>query len=106
MTNNPKALASLKPDTPFNHLFPGDKVPIKSIQPVTNGEDNFYIVDAEYLGTSQVEGLANILYQLWQPKCESIDQAIEYIEEGLPIKADWFTGVETSDFSQVAPFIL
>jgi hypothetical protein len=35
---------------------------------------------------------AEKLYQAWQPKCESLDQAIAYIREDLLLDIKWFTG--------------
>lgn len=95
-----KTYATLRPETPFNHLFPGDKVPIQSIIPMRPRDETSplcYLVDAKFLTDEQIEALAQLLYPMWQGEIESIEQAKAYIREGLPLNCNHFGGVSTSD---------
>lgn len=91
--------ANLKPDTPFNKLFPDSKVPIKSIFPIIpreEGSPHCYVVDAKYLSQEQIQALAEELYQMWQPECTSVQMAIDYINQGLPLNIEHFNGVTST----------
>ena len=91
--------AYLKEKTPFNEIFPDHLVPICSIFsiiPREEGSPPCYIVDAQFLSDEQVDRLAQLLFEMWQPECESLAQAKEYIQQGLPLKVDWFSGAGTS----------
>lgn len=91
--------AYLKDETPFNEIFPDRRVPIRSIFPITPREEGCppcYIVDAQFLSQEQIDRLAQQLFELWRPECESLQQAKEYISNGLPLKTDWFNGAGTS----------
>lgn len=92
------ALGHLNADTPFSSIFPDGSVPLKSILPIQPRDETApacYVVDAEELTAGQVEALAAQIFQTWQPECTSVEQAIAYIHEGLPIRCDWFHGVAT-----------
>lgn len=95
-----KTFATLKEDTPFNAIFPDRFVPLKSIIPIVprgEGMPECYVVEASQLADDQIEQLAELLYPMWSPECESVDQAIAYILGGLPLKTSWFSGCSTSD---------
>lgn len=97
--------ATLKTDTPFNEFFPDGRVPIVSpisIQPVDELAPFCYLVDGSKLSFSQAQGLANQLWQKWHPECESLEEAIHYIQEGLPLDCNWFIGVTTIDQKMLA----
>lgn len=89
----------LKPDTPFNEIFPDYIVPLRSIFPIIPREEGSppsYIVNADFLTQEQIDRLAQRLFYLWRPECKSLEQAKVCIREGLPIKTDWFNGCGTS----------
>lgn len=91
--------AYLKEDTPFNEIFPTRSVPIRSIFPIIPreaGSPPCYVVDPEFLTSDQINQLAEQLFYLWQPECESLQMAKDYISQGLPLKCDWFTGAGSS----------
>jgi len=90
----------LKSDSPFTAIFaPDGIVPLKSIVPMIPREEGCpkcYELDAEKLTEPQLQQLAELLYQRWQPECESIEMAVNYIREpGLPLECKWFDGVST-----------
>ena len=92
--------AELKPDTPFNQIFPDSKVPIKSIVPIipdSEGSPPCYVIDAAFLSEDQIKELALGLYQTWRPKCTSVAMAIDYIRRGLPLSCEHFSGVATTN---------
>lgn len=97
----------LKPNTPFSAVFPNSLVPLKSIEPLIPrdyGCPPCFDVDADRLTAEQIQQLAQMLYEQWQPECESIEQALDYIREpGLPLKCEWFTVVSTDDWEQFPP---
>jgi hypothetical protein len=91
---------TLKENTPFNHIFPDGKVPIKSMTPMRPRDENAplcYLVDSKYLDSDQILQLAESLSKLWTADRLSVDDAINYIIKGLPLNCDWFESVETSD---------
>lgn len=104
MNNNqaPSTYGTLKDDTPFNQFFPDNQVPIVSLIPAvpTLGAPQCYVIDPQYLTKQQITGLAELVYQNWNPECTSLEMAIQYVESGLPIKCEWFTGVTTTDLGE------
>ncbi|MEH1810894.1 MAG: hypothetical protein V7K26_00135 [Nostoc sp.] len=100
MTNDKSAqtYGILKDDTPFNQLFPENKVPIISLIPVPPTPEALpcYTVDSQYLSKKQIKELAMLLYE-HRKDCTSFKMAIEVVREGLPLNHNWFCGVETSD---------
>lgn len=101
LTPDFKTWASLKPGTPFNHLFPDGRVPIRSLLPITlreTGSPLCYMVPGSLLTEEQLRGLAELIWHQWQPECQSLEQAVEYIrKDALPLRTDWFDGVTCSD---------
>jgi hypothetical protein len=90
--------ATLKPDTPFDDLFPDGRVPIVSpisMQPSDPKAPRCYLVDYPKLARDQIRGLATLLLRQWHPR--SAEEAIDYIKEGLPVSCEWFDGVTTID---------
>ncbi|MEH2236012.1 hypothetical protein [Nostoc sp.] len=100
MTNNQsaKTYGFLKDNTPFNWLFPDNKVPIISLVPVrlTPEAPPCYVVDSQYLTKKQIKELAILLFQELE-NCTSFKMAIQIVKGGLPLTHTWFSGVETSD---------
>ena len=95
-----KTWATLKPNTPFNQIFPDGKVPIKSLVPIIPRDETSptcYIVDVDFLSNQQIQTLAERLYQMWQPECTDVQMAVNCIRQGLPLKCDHFSGVTTTD---------
>lgn len=91
--------AYLKENTPFNDIFPNRLVPIRSIFPIIPreyGAPPCYVVEGRFLSDEQIDQLAQRLFELWRPECESLRVAKEYIGGGLPLKTDWFNGAGTS----------
>lgn len=101
MTNNQSFLtyATLKDATPFDEIFPDKKVPIISLVPKIPQIDAppCYVLDTTSLNVKQIKKLAKLLCQTWK-ECTSLKMATQYIETGLPIRCDWFSGVTTTDF--------
>jgi hypothetical protein len=85
---------------PFLPIFPTGRVPLISIWPIIpreEGAPRCYLVNVAELSDDQVEQLAAMLWELWRPECESVEQAVAYIrEQGLPLKVDWFSSVGTT----------
>ena len=85
---------------PFRSVFPDGRVPLKGVFPIIPreaGAPPCYLVDVGELSSEQVEQLAALLWELWRPECESVDQAIRYIhDEGLPLQVDHFASVATT----------
>lgn len=103
-----KTWATLKPNTPFNALFPDGRVPVVSpipMQPRDESAPFCYLLDSAILTEAQIEGLAALLYPQWQPECESPEAAVAYIREGLPIKTDWFSGFTSVDPKLMAALV-
>ncbi len=99
-----KAYGCLRSDSPFKQIFPTGIVPLKSIVAVMPEVDDAplcYLIDAGALSAEQTRLLAQRIYELWHPKCESFDYAIACVKKGLPLKIDWFTTVGT-DYSLYA----
>lgn len=100
MTNNQsaKTYGILKDDTPFNRLFPENKVPIISLIPVPPVPEAppCYVIDFNFLTRTQHKELAMMLYEQ-KSECTSFKMALQVVREGLPINHSWFAGVETSD---------
>ena len=96
-----KTWANLKPETPFNHLFPDGRVPIRSILPIIpreEGAPRCYLVPGDKLTAEQIMGLAQIIWRQWHPECQTLEQAIAYIrDDALPLKTDWFTSISGID---------
>lgn len=95
-----KTWANLKPETPFNQLFPDGKVPIQTIVPMRPRDEHSplcYLVDGSKLTPEQIDGLAEMLLPMWSPECASKEQAVEYIRDGLPLKCEWFSGITSTD---------
>jgi hypothetical protein len=94
----------LKDDCPFASVFPDRRVEIRSIVPIIPreiGSPPCYIVEGENLSRGQLRNLAERLYQIWQPECDSVGAAAAYILEGLPLKTSHFSSVGTNDYFQV-----
>lgn len=75
-------------------------MPIRSIIPIIPREEGSppcYIVLGEKLEQAQVNALAEMLLEKWSPECSSIEQASQYILEGLPLKTSHFNGCGTND---------
>lgn len=87
-------------DAPFASIFPDGRVPLKALFPIIpreEGAPRCYLVDVAELSDDQVAALAALLWELWRPECESVEQAIAYIRtEGLPLRTTWFTTVGTT----------
>jgi hypothetical protein len=88
--------ASLKEGTPYNLIFPEKSIPVISILPTLIGKQECYIVNSKQLMPEQIQALAKLLLNNGQG-VPSIEAAIAYIHEGLPIKIDWFNTVSTND---------
>jgi len=90
----------LNPDTPFAHIFPDGRVPLRSpfpIVPREAGAPLCYLVPGRELTEAQITALAEMLWEMWRPECDSIDQAAAYIrDDALPLRQDWFMGVGTN----------
>lgn len=93
--------ATLKPETPFNHLFPDGRVPIRSplsIIPREEGCPLCYLVPGNQLTDEQIHGLAEILHQTWSGEA-TLPELVEYIrQDALPLKTEWFDGFGSTDF--------
>lgn len=85
--------------SPFAAIFPDRLVPLRSIWPIIPreaGTPRCYLVAVEQLTEVQIQALAALLWQQWQPECMSVERAADYIRtEGLPLRTSWFTGVGT-----------
>lgn len=86
--------------TPFDSVFPDRRVPLISIFPITPreaGAPRCYLVDTKLLSDEQIAQLADMLWTLWRPECESAEAAAAYIRmEGLPLRTTWFGSVGTT----------
>jgi hypothetical protein len=94
--------AYLKPNTPFNQFFPDGWVPIRSIVPGIPREVGCplcYIVVG--LEEWQIQGLAEMLYERWQPECDSVERAADYVRGGLPLKCSYFDSCGTDEYHQM-----
>ena len=94
MSQNYTTWATLKPDTPFNAVFPNGEVPVLSPLPMIPreaGSPPCFVVNAGQLDPNQVDRLADLLLHQWHPECANKEQAIAYIQRGLPLKCDWFS---------------
>lgn len=104
MNSTHKTWAKLKPDTPFNSLFPDGEIPIVSILPITPrevGAPLCYLIPGSQLTDQQIEGLARLLHTQWSQEA-TIEQLEDYIRsDALPLKTDWFSGVWTTDIGVV-----
>lgn len=92
-------------DAPFAHIFPEGEVPLISITPIrpNNGQGPpSYAVDVAQLSEPQIYGLAELLLQKHPSDFLSVDDAADFIRDGLPIMCEWFSGVCTTQYSLVA----
>lgn len=97
--------ANLQPGTPFAHIFPDGEVPIVSIVPIrpNNGQGPLsYVVEASQLSDLQIYDLAALLLQRHPSGFPSIDDAVDYVSDGLPIVCEWFSGCGTTRYGLVA----
>lgn len=93
--------ANCKPESEFYSIFGDQPVPIRSIVPIIPREEGSppcYIVLVDKLEVSQAENLAQKLFEKWQLECTSIEQARQYILDGLPLKTSHFNGCSSDDF--------
>jgi len=90
----------LRRDTPFARVFPDGRVPLRAPLPITPreaGAPPCYLVPGRELTDEQVAMLAAMLWETWQPECESVEQAAAYIRaDALPLRAEWFETVGTT----------
>lgn len=111
MTIDFQTWANLKPETPFSEIFHDRRVPIKSIVPILAGSETgpaCYLVDPVHLADDQTAALAAMLVEQ-NPDCKTLEQAIAYIREGLPVRTSWFEGISSTDprvLLEVADFCL
>lgn len=93
--------------SPFGAIFPDGRVPLRSIIPMTpreRGAPPCYLVAIRELSEAQIAQLATLLWQQWRPECESLEQAVTYIQtEGLPLRCSWFSGVATRQLGLILP---
>ena len=90
-----------KSESEFYSIFGDQPVPIRSIVPIIPREEGSppcYVVLGEKLGQAQVNALAEKLLNYWSPECRSIEQARQYILDGLPLKTSHFNGCSSDDF--------
>jgi hypothetical protein len=89
----------LKEGTPFAHIFPDGRVPLKGPLPIVPreaGAPPCYLVPGHELSDDQIAALAAMLWETWRPECESAEQAAAYIRaDALPLRAEWFSSVGT-----------
>lgn len=89
----------LHPGTPFAHVFPNGRVPLKAPLPIVPREEGAplcYLVPGRLLSEAQIQALAAMLWEMWRPECESVEQAAAYIrDDALPLKQEWFSSVGT-----------
>ncbi len=88
----------------FFSIFGSQAVPIKSIVPIIpreHGAPPCYVVLVEQLPLTIANQLAEMIYEEWQPECESLQMAKEYILQGLPLRITHFSGVGTDDYYQM-----
>jgi hypothetical protein len=96
--------ATLKQGNELWEIFPSGNVPIISIVPITPREAGCplcYVVESSELTNEQLQKLAERIHQQWYPECDDIQDAIDYISNGCPLKTTHFSGVSTDDFYQV-----
>jgi hypothetical protein len=98
MTNQSEveAYGCLRPDCPFGEIFPSGIVPLESVKWTTLRHPEAppcYVVDSNRLSEEQIIFLAKLIYEIWHPQCKDLNQAIAYIQDGLPLNIDWFVGV-------------
>lgn len=92
------------PESELYAIFGDLKIPILSIVPIIPreiGSPPCYVILGNELPTEIVKQLATKLFELWQPECESLDMAIEYVLQGLPLKTSHFNGCGTDDYFQM-----
>lgn len=90
-----------KRESEFFEIFGNDQVPIRSMVPIVPREEGSppcYVVLGKELGQAQVNALAERLLNYWSPECHSIEQARQYILDGLPLKTSHFNGCSSDDF--------
>lgn len=93
--------AYCKPESEFYSIFGSDPVPIKSIVPIIPREEGCplcYLVLVDRLRVDQAEALAQAVFQQWFSECQSIEQARQYILEGLPLKTSHFNGCSSDEY--------
>ena len=93
--------ATCKRESVFYSIFGDDPVPIKSIVPIIPREEGSppcYVVLVEKLEVAQANALAEMLLKRWSPECQSIEQAKQYILEGLPLKTSHFNVCGSDDY--------
>lgn len=97
--------AYCKPESEFYSIFGSEPVPIQSLVPIIPRERGCppcYVVLVHLLNAEQVRVLAHKLFEQWQPECTSINQAYDYLMDGLPLKTTHFNGWETDEFKYIA----
>lgn len=93
--------ALCKPESEFYQIFGDHLVPIRSLVPIIPREEGSppcYVVLIEELELFQANALAEMLFQRWYPECKTLDQAKQYIMDGLPLKTSHFNGCGSDDF--------
>lgn len=93
--------ANCKRESEFYPIFGDQPVPIRSIVPIIPrelGAPPCYVVLVEDLELAQANALAEMLFQKWQPECQSIEQAKQYILDGLPLKTSHFNSCGSDDY--------
>lgn len=96
--------AFCNPDSDLFPIFGDEAIPILSIVPIIpreHGAPPCYVILGRELSENVRHQLAMKLFEMWQPECESIEMASEYILEGLPLKTTHFVGVGTDEQQQM-----
>ena len=84
-------MLTLLPESRLNSIFPDGKVPVLSDITVSTPKGECFVLDDSLLSNEQLQSLAALLIQRWGTELfPSVDRAISYIKDELPLEADNF----------------
>lgn len=99
--------ANLKPETPFNRLFPDGRVPVSHPLPIkpTDEAPVCWQIDGKQLTEGQLQGLAEMMSEKI-PEMSLEDIKAEILSNGLPMNQAYFTGVSITDPKTIAALVI
>ncbi|MDY7015723.1 MAG: hypothetical protein SVX43_19445 [Cyanobacteriota bacterium] len=95
----------ISPNSSFWEMFENNTVPLKFLNPIypdREGAPPCYMVDGAKLPPETVKQLGELLLTVWGgSELGTLEKAMEYVREGLPLECEHFAGVSTNTLTMV-----
>jgi hypothetical protein len=83
-------IVSLISGSRLESVFPDGCVPVFSDKTVLTPQGKCYVLDASTLSDHQVNGLALLLVERWGTESFSVEEAISYVNDEMPLELNNF----------------